>query len=166
GVKIMNFARDELVVTKDLFDAIDSGIVDTYVTDFPNGEMLGREGCICIPHLGASSAEAEENCAVMVTNEIVDYLKNGTILNSVNFPGCSLERSGKNRIIVTAKNNKDTSETLKSALQNTIPNITGTANESRGDISYTIIDSDEEVHEDKLEQLRNIKDVIKVRSVS
>ena len=163
GVKIMNFARDELVVTKDLFDAIDSGIVGTYVTDFPNGEMLGKEGCICIPHLGASSEEAEENCAVMVTNEIVDYLNNGNILNSVNFPGCSLVRSGKTRITVTAKNKKDTSENLKTALQNTFSNITGTANESRGDISYTIIDSDEEINEDKLEQLRNIKEVINVR---
>ena len=165
GVKIMNFARDELVVTKDLFDAIDSGIVDTYVTDFPNGEMLGKEGCICIPHLGASSAEAEENCAVMVTNEIVDYLKNGTILNSVNFPGCSLERTGKNRITITAKNNEDTAKDLQSALQNAIPNISGTANETRGDISYTIIDCDEEVGEDTLKDLRNLNDVINVRSV-
>lgn len=163
GVKIMNFARDELVNTKDLLDAIESGIVDSYVTDFPNSDLINQEGVICIPHLGASTAEAEENCAVMIAEQLIDYLKNGNIKNSVNFPGCSLERSGKNRIIITAKNNEETSKNLESAIKNTIPNISGTVNEFRGDISYTIIDCDEDVSDDNLDNLRTIKDVIKIR---
>lgn len=117
GVRIMNFARNELVNTDDLLEAIESGIVAKYVTDFPNAEQINVDNIITIPHLGASTAEAEENCAIMVSNQLIDYLHNGNIKNSVNFPNCSLERGSDSRIAFVTENNNISSGDIQALLE-------------------------------------------------
>ena len=104
GVRILNFARGELVDNNDLKEAIEQGIVDRYVTDFPNEMLIKLDNVVPIPHLGASTPESEENCAVMAVNQIRDYLESGNIKNSVNFPECVLAPSGSTRIVIANKN--------------------------------------------------------------
>jgi len=163
GVRIMNFARNELVNTDDLLEAIGSGIVDRYVTDFPNAEQISVENIIAIPHLGASTAEAEENCAVMVSNQLIDYLQNGNIKNSVNFPNCSLERGSDNRIAFVTQNDSVSSGDLQSMLERSTLTIRGTVAKSRGDISYTIAEASGTLSDDDLNTFGEHKGVISVR---
>jgi len=163
GVKIMNFARNELVNTKDLLDAIESGIVDSYVTDFPNSDLIDQEGVICIPHLGASTAEAEENCAVMIAEQLIDYLKNGNIKNSVNFPDCSLENKGKYRLTITLNNKLDPQEYYSTAIEKNISEIKGKKITSNKLLSYVVIDSDEEMDNESIGKIMNSDIVIGFR---
>lgn len=165
GVKIMNFSRDEIINTKDLIDAIKQGIVGAYVTDFPNHELLQVENVICVPHLGASTDEAEENCALMVTKQITDFLKNGNIVNSVNLPECELEYKGKSRITIINKNVPAMIEKITSILAEAKLNIEGMLNKSKGNIAYNILDFNAEVSDEVIQKLKEVEGVIKVRKI-
>ncbi len=139
GLRVLNFARGGLVEEAAIKKALEEGIVSHYITDFPSPELLGVEGVLSIPHLGASTAEAEENCAVMAANQLMDFLKDGNIKNSVNFPACSLESAGGPRLIAACKSNP---EFLKQVLAILSENGAGTGDmmsKERGDISYIII---------------------------
>lgn len=158
GVRILNFARDGLVVSSDIKDALASGKMSMYVTDFATNDLLGVDGVIAIPHLGASTPESEDNCAVMAAEEIKDYIENGNVKNSVNFPCVSLEKSGEKRITIFAKSSDIN---FKSAVNG---DIVAVASKDRGDYSYTILDvngADADV-QTKLEALDG---VIKVRVI-
>ncbi len=132
GVVFLNFARDKLVNDADLLAALADGKVKKYVTDFPNDTVIGKEGVIALPHLGASSAEAEDNCAVMATNQIMDYIENGNIINSVNMPACTLGPKTGARIAVISKADAG-------ALEKVAAIATGdVVNKTRGDYAYTL----------------------------
>jgi D-3-phosphoglycerate dehydrogenase len=166
GVKIMNFARGGLVNNNDVKEAIASGKVSCYVTDFPSKDILGVKGIIPIPHLGASTVESEENCAIMAVNQVKEYLENGNIKNSVNFPKCYLHKKedGK-RITISNKNVPNMISELTSILAKYSINICDMINKSRGDIAYNIIDVNGEITDNVITELKNIKGVIGVRVV-
>lgn len=163
GVRLLNFSRDELVNTHDLVEAIKSGIVSSYITDFPNAELAGIGNVLLIPHLGASTDEAEENCAVMVTRQIIEFLKDGTIANSVNFPDCKLDRNGSTRITVVNKNMPAIIEKMTAIIAESNLNIEEMINKSKGDIAYNILDVNGVANEDMLDKLRKIEGVVRVR---
>jgi len=142
GVKILNFARGGLVNHADLKDAIASGKVSTYVTDFPDEECLKMDGVISIPHLGASTKESETNCAIMAVEQVRDYLENGNIKNSVNFPAAEMERNGGSRILIGNKNVPNMVSQISSVLAAAGLNIDNMLNKKRDDIAYNIIDVD------------------------
>lgn len=165
GVRILNFARGELVNSEDILAALDNGKVATYVTDFPNDEVLCHEGVITIPHLGASTPESEDNCAQMAANELTDYIENGNIVNSVNLPNISMPRSGNTRVCVLHKNipNMLTQITKTLAADNT--NIENMLNKSKGDFAYTLIDITSNEKQNIEKELCKIDGVIRVRLV-
>ena len=166
GVIIINAARDALVNEADMLAALESGKVRKYVSDFPNATTAGKKGCIVIPHLGASTEEAEDNCAVMAVKEMRDYLENGNIVNSVNYPTCSLGPVNKaGRIAICHKNEANMIGTFTSILGNAKINIDAIANKSRGDIAYTLIDVDSPVPTMVIDALKQSDAVIRVRVI-
>ena len=166
GVIIINAARDALVNEQDMLAALESGKVRKYVSDFPNATTAGKKGCIVIPHLGASTEEAEDNCAVMAVKEMRDFLENGNIVNSVNYPACSLGPVNKaGRIAICHKNEANMIGTFTSILGNAKVNIDAIANKSRGDIAYTLIDVDSPVPAAVVEALKQSAAVIRVRVI-
>ena len=166
GVIIINAARDALVNESDMLAAIDSGKVRRYVSDFPNPTTAGRKGCIVIPHLGASTEESEDNCAVMAVKEMRDFLENGNIANSVNYPACSLGIPTKaGRISICHKNVANMIGTFTSILGNANVNIDAIANKSRGDFAYTLIDTDSAVPAEVVNALESSDAVIRVRVI-
>lgn len=165
GVKILNFSRGELVNNADLKDAIDQGIVSVYVTDFPNDDLLKMNNVIPIPHLGASTPESEENCAIMAVNQVADFLENGNVKNSVNFPECILPRSGAKRIIVANRNVPNMIGQITPVLAKHNMNIADMLNKSKGDFAYNIIDIDNDITEQVIKELKAINGVIMVRLV-
>jgi len=165
GVRLLNFARGELVNNHDLKKALEDGIVSVYVTDFPDEELLKMENVIAIPHLGASTPEAEDNCARMAVMQIREFLENGNIKNSVNFPACYMDRSGKCRIVVANKNIPHMVEQIASTLASEGINIADMLNRSRGNIAYNIIDVDSDIKEETINQIRKIHGILMVRIV-
>ena len=166
GVIIINAARDALVNEPDMLAAIDAGKVRRYVSDFPNPTTAGRKGCLVIPHLGASTEESEDNCAVMAVKEMRDFLENGNIANSVNYPACSLGVPAKaGRISICHKNVANMIGTFTSILGNANVNIDAIANKSRGDFAYTLIDTDSAVPADVVKALESSDAVIRVRVI-
>ena len=165
GVRIMNFSREEIINTQDLIGALKSGIVGNYVTDFPNCELIGVPNVICIPHLGASTEEAEENCAVMVTEQLVDFLKNGNVVNSVNFPTCKMERNGNTRITVINKNIPGMIEKVTTVIADEKLNIEEMINKSRGEMAYSFFDVSGDVNERIIGKLKDIEGVVRVRKL-
>ena len=166
GVIIINAARDALVNEKDLLAAIDDGKVRKYVSDFPTPGTASHKGCIVIPHLGASTEEAEDNCAVMAVKEMRDYIENGNIVNSVNYPACSLGPAAKaGRVAICHKNEANMIGTFTSILGNAKVNIDAIANKSRGDFAYTLIDTDSAIPDDVVKALTASEAVIRVRVV-
>ena len=166
GVIVINAARDALVNEADMLAALESGKVRKYVSDFPNATTAGKKGCIVIPHLGASTEEAEDNCAVMAVKEMRDYLENGNIVNSVNYPTCSLGPVNKaGRIAICHKNEANMIGTFTSILGNAKINIDAIANKSRGDIAYTLIDVDSPVPTMVIDALKQSDAVIRVRVI-
>ena len=166
GVIIVNAARDALVNEKDLLAAIEAGKVRKYVSDFPNSTTAGQKGCIVIPHLGASTEEAEDNCAVMAVKEMRDYLENGNIVNSVNYPACSLGVANKaGRVAICHKNVANMIGQFTSILGNAKVNIDATANKSRGDYAYTLIDTDSPIPADVVKALEASEAVIRARVI-
>ena len=140
GVKIINLSRDSLVKSADMIAALESGKVSCYVTDFATPDLIGVKNAILIPHLGASTEESEDNCAVMAARELDDYLANGNIKNSVNFPAVSMPRSGDARVCVLHKNVPGMLTQLTGVMADAGLNIENMTNKSRGDVAYTIFD--------------------------
>lgn len=163
GVVILNFARGGLVNNSDIKKAIADGKVKKYVVDFTDSETVNQKGIINIPHLGASTEESEDNCAVMAAEEIADFLENGNILNSVNFPNCSLPDGNVGRITIAHKNMPNVIAKFTDALSSV--NISDMINKSRGEIAYTIINTDHEIPADAVEKLSAMDAVIKVRVI-
>lgn len=165
GVRIINLARADLVCAEDLKEALGSGKVASYVTDFPTEEIIGVPGIVAIPHLGASTEESENNCAVMAALELDDYLENGNIKNSVNYPAVSMARSGKVRICLLHSNIPAMLSKITSVISDTGVNIENLTNKSRGDVAYTIIDVADDVSDNAKTLLENIEGMIKVRVI-
>lgn len=163
GVRILNFARGELVNNKDILAAIEERQVRCYVTDFPNAELLGHEGVLAIPHLGASTPESEDNCAVMAAEQMVDYLENGNIKNSVNFPEVYAPRSAGVRVGVLHKNIPAMISGISNAFSEAGINIENFTNKSKKDQAYTLLDIVEgEVTEAVVKAIEGIEGVIRV----
>ncbi len=165
GVRIINFARGGLVNNADLTAALKAGTVASYVTDFPDDELLQIDGVIPIPHLGASTPESEENCAEMAIDQLREYLEKGNIRNSVNFPDCSMALSAKRRIVIANKNIPAIIGQITQVLAGRKINIANMLNKSKGDYAYNIIDIDSEIDDPTVTQIRNIKEVVMVRVI-
>ncbi len=163
GAVILNFARRELVNTADLNKAIADGIVSCYVTDFPDEELIKMDKCIAIPHLGASTEESEENCAIMAAMQLMDFLENGNIKNSVNFPECFLDRSGNKRLTISNQNSPGMIEKITHLFGDNKINIADMLNKSKGNVAYNIIDIDGDIKDDLLKKISSIEGVISVR---
>ena len=162
GVRILNFARGGLVNDDDMLEALEEGNVRCYVTDFPNEKLLGNKGVLAIPHLGASTPESEDNCARMAAEELIDFLENGNIKNSVNFPNVSLDRSGDARIGCIHKNMPNIIAQISGCFGAANANIENMVNKSKNDYAYTLIDVNGEVTKDIVEKLSQIEGVIRV----
>ena len=140
GAKIINLARADLVVAADVIAALESGKLSAYVTDFPTPDFIGVKGAVTIPHLGASTEESEDNCAVMAAEQLADYLEHGNIVNSVNYPALSMPRTGESRVCVLHKNIPNVIATLSAAISAKGHNIENMASKSKGDYAYTMFD--------------------------
>ena len=163
GVKILNFARGGLVDNQDMIAAIESGKVGKYVTDFPEDELINVKNIIAIPHLGASTEESETNCAIMAVNQVMDYLENGNIVNSVNFPSAEMERNGGTRLVVANKNVPKMVSQISAMLAHEGLNISNMLNKNRDEIAYNIIDIDGTVPSTIKDLLLGIEGVVMVR---
>lgn len=162
NVRIINCARGELVNNADIIAACEDGKVAKYVTDFPCGELLNKKNIIAVPHLGASTPEAEDNCAVMAANQLKDYLENGNIINSVNFPRLSVAKSNNDRLTIAYKNNDNIVSEITKLLADNIANI-ATAN--RGNVGYIIVDLKKSVAEKTLNEIQKLVGVLKIRVI-
>ncbi len=166
GVILLNFARDVLMDEKAVVKSIRSGKIRKYVTDFPNTITAGQEGCIVIPHLGASTEESEDNCAKMAVKELRNYLENGNIINSVNYPNCDMGMCTKaGRIAVFHKNIANMITKFTSILGDAGINISDMTNKSRGEFAYTMLDVETKPDEELIGKLRGVKGVFRVRVV-
>lgn len=166
GAVLLNFARDVLVDEEAVIDALVTGKLKHYVTDFPTPVIAGVKGAIVIPHLGASTEESEDNCAKMAVREIRNYLENGNIKNSVNYPDCDMGCRGENtRIVLLHHNIPNMLGQFTKILAEDNMNIADLSNKSKGEYAYTMIDIDSEVPEEVVEDLRRIKDVLRVRVI-
>lgn len=166
GVKILNFARDVLVNDEDMKAALDSGKVAKYMTDFPNPAIAGYKNVVAFPHLGASTAESEDNCAVMAVDEIRNYMENGNIVNSVNYPNCDAGVCDtKGRITVCHKNVPAMLNRITNVFSEANINIAHMTNKSRGDYAYCIFDIDSESSADVADKLSAVDGVLKVRII-
>ncbi len=163
GVRIMNFARGGLVNVQDLFAAFESGKVATFVTDFPDEELLKNDKVVGIPHLGASTPESESNCAVMAVDQVKDFLENGNIKNSVNFPNIGMARNGGYRLIIANKNIPKMVGNITAVLADEDINIADMMNKHRNEIAYNIIDIDGEISDEQVQKIRDIDGIIMVR---
>lgn len=163
GVVLLNFARNGLINYDALIEALDKGVIQKYVTDFPDDRLLCHERAICIPHLGASTPESEENCARMAAKQLKNYLETGKIVNSVNMPTAVLPFTGKFRIAVIHKNISGMVGNMTARLAESGANITDMVNKSKGDIAYTIINLDEQIPEETVQKIREIEGVIRTR---
>lgn len=165
GVRILNFARGGLVETEALVKALESGAVSRYVTDFPSDDLIGIEGVMPVPHLGASTPEAEDNCAIMAADQMIEYLTAGNIKNSVNFPTCEMAFSGQNRIVIANKNIPNMVGQITTVLAEAKINIADLLNRHLGDYAYNIIDVDDEVPESTVSALQSIEGVAMARVI-
>ena len=166
GVIILNFARDKLVDDEAMADALASGKVRRYVTDFPNEKTANMPGCIAIPHLGASTEESEDNCAKMAVRQVMDYLENGNIVNSVNYPNCDMGVcSTESRITILHKNIPNSLGQFTAVMAGENVNIAGLMNKSRGEYAYTMLDLDHTPSNAAVEALKGIEGVLRVRVI-
>ena len=163
---VLNFSRDILVDEEAMVEALAAGKIKKYVSDFPNTTTVGAKGCIVTPHLGASTAESEDNCAIMAVREIRDYMENGNIVHSVNYPDCSMGAcTTAGRVAILHKNVSGMISQYSTTLGNAGLNIAGMANKSKGDYAYALIDVDSPLTDEVIEQLKGIEGVLKVRKV-
>lgn len=164
GVRILNFARGELADTAAVLAAVESGKIACYITDFPSDELIGVKTVICVPHLGASTPESEDNCAVMAASELIDYIENGNIRNSVNFPNAEMNAAGT-KICVLHKNVPAVISEITTILGKASINIDNMINASKKDYAYTLIDAAGNISEDIAAKLSAAENVIKVRVI-
>ena len=166
GVVILNFARDVLVDQKDIVEALESGKVHRYVTDFATQEIKGADGAIVIPHLGASTEESEDNCAEMAVDQLMDYLENGNITNSVNYPNTQLGVcQTQGRISILHRNIPNMLTRFTGAFAKDNINITEMSNKTKGDYAYAIFDVDSQITEESVQHIADIEGVLKVRVI-
>jgi D-3-phosphoglycerate dehydrogenase len=169
NLSLLNFARHEVINTKDVLKYLKQDNLKNFITDFPTPELIMRanenKDVILLPHIGASTSQAEENCAVMAVNQLVDFLETGNIKNSVNFPNVQLARSTVNRITVTNKNVPAMIGQIATSLGELDLNIADMTNVSRGDIAYNLIDIENEVKESAIAELQKIKNILNVRLI-
>ncbi len=165
GAVILNFARHGIVNDDAVLAALESGKLSAYVCDFPAEKLKRNERVITLPHLGASTAEAEENCAMMVADQLKDFLENGNIKNSVNYPAVKLPRGGKSRVALTHKNMPDMIAKISTVVGDAGFNIHHLRNESKNDLAYTLMDIECEIGEDLIEKFAAIDGVLKARLV-
>ena len=165
GVRVINLARGELVDDDAMIAALESGKAACYVTDFPNNKITLAKHVVAIPHLGASSPESEENCAVMAAQELRDYLENGNIKNSVNFPNVEMERTGVQRLCVIHRNIPAMLANITRQLSEDGVNVPNMTNKSKGDYAYTIVDVDSPVTDEAIADLKAIPGIIRMRLI-
>ena len=165
GTVLINCARGELVNNDDVIDAVKSGKLARYIVDFPSEELIGVENIINIPHLGASTEEAEDNCAIMAAKQLIDYIENGNIVNSVNYPNCTMQRSTSFRLVVLHKNIANILAQITTAVAKENINISNLTNQSRGAYAVTILDVDNEVSEQAISHINAVDGIIKVRVI-
>ena len=165
NVIILNFARNGIIDDEAVSGAIKSGKVYSYVCDFPSNLLKNHERVITLPHLGASTTEAEENCAIMVAEQVKDYLENGNIRNSVNFPSMRLPRTEGHRVTIVNSNVPDMIGQISSALAKKKMNIIDMLNKSKGEVAYSIIDIDKPADDDLINELTGIDGVLNVRAI-
>ena len=166
GVILLNFARDLLVNEGDVLEGIKEGKIRKYVTDFPNPVTAGQEGCIVIPHLGASTEESEDNCAKMAVKEMMNYLKNGNITNSVNYPNCDMGVcSQAGRVAIFHKNIANMITKFTACFGDEGINITDMMNKSKGEVAYTMLDIEKPADQEMIDKLKAISGVFRVRVV-
>ncbi len=166
GVILLNFARDVLVNESDVLEGIKGGKIRKYVSDFPNPTTAGKEGCIVIPHLGASTEESEDNCAKMAVKEMMNYLENGNIVNSVNYPNCDMGIcSQAGRVAIFHKNIANMITRFTACFGNEGINITDLMNKSKGEVAYTMLDIEKAADDEIIKKLQSIDGVFRVRVV-
>lgn len=163
GVVIINNARGDLVDSDAMIEAVASGKVSRYITDFPDEKLLGRENILCVPHLGASTPEAEDNCAYMAAKQLTDYLENGNITNSVNYPAVSMPRTSVSRVCVHHKNVKEILSKILAIVSSQGVNIAHMQDQSRGEYAYLVLDLDDTLSPEAVELIRRVSGVIRVR---
>ena len=163
GVRILNLARGGLVCNADMAAALEEGKVAKYVTDFPDAAVLAMKNALCIPHLGASTPESEDNCAVMAVDQMREYLEHGNIINSVNFPAADMPRSGKTRICLIHKNVPAILSAISGEIAAEGIYISNMTNRSKGDYAYTIVDCDSDVSVENVNKISAIDGMIRVR---
>ncbi|MDR2792589.1 MAG: phosphoglycerate dehydrogenase [Treponema sp.] len=168
GCRLVNLARGGLVNEADVIAALHEGTLAAYITDFASAELLAAPKAVCIPHLGASTPEAEDNCAVMAAQQLIEFLESGAIKNSVNFPSCRLEKHTHSpyRLLVVNRNVPNMVGQITTTLAGTSINIADLVNHHRNDIAYNIIDTEQEIPDDALEQIKNIEGVVTVRAIT
>jgi len=162
GVRIINLSRADLVNAADIKAALESGKVASYVTDFPTEETINTPGIVAIPHLGASTAESEDNCAVMAANQLIDYLENGNITNSVNYPAVSLPRSGETRLVVLHKNQPEMLNKITSVIAQEGINIENMTSRSKGNYACALLDCSKAVTPEQIADIAAVDGIIRV----
>ncbi|MCL2720604.1 MAG: 3-phosphoglycerate dehydrogenase family protein [Treponema sp.] len=165
GARIINLSRNALVKDKDAVEALEAGKISSYVTDFPSAELLACKKVIGIPHLGASTPEAEDNCAIMAVQQLIDYLESGEIRNSVNFPKCRLEQRFPHRLLVVNRNIPNMVGQITTNLASANVNIQDLINHHRDEYGFSIVDTEQQIPDSVLEQIRKVEGIIRVRSI-
>ncbi len=165
SVRIMNFARGGLANSADVVEALENGRMACYVTDFPDAQLIGVDGVIAIPHLGASTPESEENCAAMGASELIDFLENGNIKNSVNMPAVSMAKTGSVRVTVIHRNQPNMIATITDTISRDGVNIASFQDKNKGEYAYSIIDCDSDVSSKVVSDIEAIDGVVKVRVI-
>ncbi len=165
GVVLVNLARGEIVDNGDIIKAVENGKVARYITDFPADEIIGVKNIICLPHLGASTEEAEDNCAAMAAKELIDYIENGNIVNSVNYPNCVMPRTTDYRLVILHKNVNNILAQITASVAKEGINIANLSNQSKGSYAVTVLDVDQPVSQAAAVHISKISDIIKVRLI-
>ena len=165
GCVVINMSRDGIIDEDQLIKSLDSGRVKYYVTDFPIDEKKNHDRVIALPHLGASTTEAEDNCAVMIAKQIKEYLENGNIINSVNFPDAKMPRTGKERLAITHRNVPNMVRQITKAIAEEEVNIVDMLNKSKGEFAYTLIDIEDGISNTVIENIKKVDGILKVRAL-
>ncbi len=165
GAVLLNFARDAIIDEEAVVEALAAGRLKSYLCDFPSPRLAGVAGVVALPHLGASTAEAEENCAVMVVDQVREFLENGTIANAVNFPSVEMARESEHRIGIANSNVPNMLGQMSTAMAMAGLNIHNMVNKSRGEMAYTLVDVDSPVSQDVINTIASIEGVLSVRSI-
>ena len=165
GCVVINMSRDGIVDEEELIKSLDSGKVKYYVTDFPIDEKKNHDRVIALPHLGASTSEAEENCAIMIAKQVKDYLEHGNIVNSVNFPDSKMPRAGEERLAITHRNVPNMVRQITKEIAEEGANIVDMLNKSRGEFAYTLIDIEKEIPNTVIENIKLVEGILKVRAL-